>query len=43
MCPIQWLYLAAHGCKTNLNLNLNPELAQLAARTHSSHVSTQLF
>jgi hypothetical protein len=21
-CLIQWLYLAAHGCKTNLNLNL---------------------
>jgi hypothetical protein len=23
-CHIQWLYLAAHGCKTYLNLNLNP-------------------
>jgi hypothetical protein len=22
-CHIQWLYLAAHGCKTYLNLNLN--------------------
>jgi hypothetical protein len=21
-CHIQWLYLAAHGCKTYLNLNL---------------------
>jgi hypothetical protein len=21
-CHIQWLYLADHGCKTNLNLNL---------------------
>jgi hypothetical protein len=22
-CHIQWLYLAVHGCKTYLNLNLN--------------------
>jgi hypothetical protein len=25
-CHIQWLYLAVHGCKTYLNLNLNPVL-----------------
>jgi hypothetical protein len=22
-CHIQWLYLAVHGCKSYLNLNLN--------------------
>jgi hypothetical protein len=26
-CHIQWLYLAVHGCKTYLNLNLNLILA----------------
>jgi hypothetical protein len=28
-CHIQWLYLAVHGCKTYLNLNLNRAWMQL--------------
>jgi hypothetical protein len=27
-CHIQWLYLAVHGCKTYLNLNLNQRASQ---------------
>jgi hypothetical protein len=27
-CHIQWLYLAVHGCKTYLNLNLNQGIAK---------------
>jgi hypothetical protein len=31
-CHIQWLYLAAHGCKTYLNLNLYVYTALLTYR-----------
>jgi hypothetical protein len=31
LCHIQWLYLAANGCKTYLNLNLNLNLNCAAA------------
>jgi hypothetical protein len=34
-CHIQWLYLAVHGCKTYLNLNLNRQCPNLGSYRHS--------
>jgi hypothetical protein len=45
-CHIQWLYVAVHGCKTYLNLNLNlvpgPDLdSQSVSQSNFTSVGAQ--
>jgi hypothetical protein len=40
-CRIQWLYLAVHGCKTYLNLNLNLNLCNTCRVNEANKQTTR--